>query len=84
MGDELPQCRQPATRLAVAAFVLGAISLLWLLPLAALVGVVLGHVAESKTRHGLVGGRGIAIVGLITSWVALGLFIFRLYSEVSL
>jgi hypothetical protein len=74
---------QPKTSvMAVWSLVLGIIALLLLLvcigPLFAIPGVICAHLAYSRIKHsgGTLGGQGIALAGLITNYVSIGMSIF--------
>ena len=76
---------QPKTpALAVVSLVLGIIALLFLIvclsPLFAIPGVICAHIAYSRIKRsaGALGGQGIALAGLITNYVSIGLSVFRL------
>ncbi len=73
---------QPKTStLAVWSLVLGVISLLFLLvcigPLFAIPGVICGHMAYShiKRSGGVLIGQGMALAGLVTGYISIGLSI---------
>jgi hypothetical protein len=74
---------QPKTStLAIWSLVLGIIGLVFLLacigPLFAIPGVICGHMAYShiKRSSGALAGQGMALAGLITGYVSIGLSIF--------
>jgi hypothetical protein len=75
-----PQPKTPA--LAVWSLVLGILGLLLLLvcigPLFAIPGVVCGHMAYSRIKRssGALAGEGMALAGLITSYISIGMAIF--------
>ena len=77
-----PQPKTPA--LAVWSLVLGILGLLLLLvcigPLFAIPGVICGHMAYSRIKHssGALAGQGMALAGLITGYVSIGLSAFLL------
>ncbi len=60
--------------LAITSFVLGLLS--FLCYFTCLPGIVFGHIALSQIKRsgGLVGGRGFAVVGLVISYVFVGIF----------
>ncbi|MCG7607502.1 MULTISPECIES: DUF4190 domain-containing protein [Mycobacterium] len=62
------QLPRPTTGWAIAALIFGIIG-------GAVIGIICGLVALSKTRTGRFGGRGLAIVGLILSglWIVVGI-----------
>ncbi|SED83312.1 DUF4190 domain-containing protein [Jiangella alba] len=67
--------QQPRTTsgLAVASLVLG---ILWLGWLGSLLAVIFGHVALGKMRRDpSVGGRGLAIAGLVLGYIGIGSFL---------
>jgi hypothetical protein len=74
---------QPKTSaLAVWSLVLGILALLFLLvcisPLFAIPGVICAHLAYSRIKRsgGVLGGQGIALAGLITNYVSIGMSVF--------
>ncbi|MCC6696402.1 MAG: DUF4190 domain-containing protein [Candidatus Hydrogenedentes bacterium] len=70
--DQRPQQRaQPASSLAIASLVLGIGSYLCLGPLLSIPGIITGHMAMPRTRIGRSthGGGGLAIAGLVLSYV---------------
>jgi hypothetical protein len=76
---------QPKTSaLAIWSLILGVIGLLLLLicigPLFAIPGVICGHMAYSRIKHssGALAGQGMALAGLITGYVSIGLSAFLL------
>jgi len=76
---------QPKTSaLALWSLVLGILGLVLLLvcigPLFAIPGVICGHMAYSRIKHssGALAGQGMALAGLITGYVSIGLSVFLL------
>jgi len=75
-----PQPKNSA--LAIWSLVLGIIGLVLLLacigPLFAIPGVICGHLAYSHIRRsgGALAGQGVALAGLITGYISIGLSIF--------
>jgi len=76
---------QPKTSaLAIWGLVLGILALLFLLlclsPLFAIPGVICAHMAHARIKRsgGALGGQGIALAGLITNYVSIGLSVFLL------
>lgn len=75
-----PQPKTPA--LAIWSLVLGILGVLLLLvcigPLFAIPGVVCGHMAYSRIKRssGALAGEGMALAGLITSYISIGMAIF--------
>jgi competence protein ComGC len=75
-----PQPKTPA--LAIWSLVLGIIGLLLLLvcigPLFAIPGVICGHLAYSRIKRssGALAGEGMALAGLITSYISIAMAIF--------
>ena len=74
---------QPKTSaLAIWSLVLGILALLFLLvcisPLFAIPGVICAHLAYSRIKRsgGALGGQGIALAGLITNYVSIGMSVF--------
>ncbi|MCV7284588.1 septum formation family protein [Mycolicibacterium wolinskyi] len=67
VGQPQQSIRPPTTAWAIAALIFGIIG-------AALVSIVCAAIALAKTRTGQVGGRGLAITGLILSgtWIVVG------------
>jgi len=65
----------PTNGLAVASLVLGIVSLACSQCITAIPGVILGHIALKQIRAsgGTQGGRGLAIAGLVTGYVSLGI-----------
>jgi hypothetical protein len=76
----MPQPRN--STLAIWSLVLGIIGLVLLLicigPLFAIPGVICGHVAYShiKRSGGTLAGQGMALAGLVTGYISIGLSIF--------
>jgi hypothetical protein len=74
--------RSKTSALAVTSLVLGILGLVLCMisPLFAIPAVICGHVALSKVKRsaGALGGRGIAIAGLITGYVGLALLLVLL------
>jgi hypothetical protein len=69
---------QPVTNgLAIASLVLGIVGLATCHCLTAVPGVILGHIALSQIRRSAGGqtGRGLAVGGLVTGYIAVGLSI---------
>jgi hypothetical protein len=67
-----------APGMAVASMVLGILSVtiglcLWFLPALPILAVVFGHIALSKIAAQRLPGRGMALTGLITGYVGLGI-----------
>ena len=84
MNEAIPPITGSAPRpktstLAIWSLVLGIIGLLFLLvcigPLFAIPGVICGHMAYSRIKHssGTLVGQGMALAGLVTSYVCIGL-----------
>ena len=77
----LPSTALPpkTSALAIWSLVLGIIGLLFLLvclgPLFAIPGVICGHLAWSRIKHsdGALTGQGMALAGLITGYLSIGL-----------
>ena len=74
---------QPATSgLAIAALVVGVVSLLLAVPIFPLgliggvIGAILGFIARGKIRRGEASGNGIAIGGIVTSILAIAIAVF--------
>ncbi|GLW34659.1 DUF4190 domain-containing protein [Actinoplanes regularis] len=73
-GPMYPQTATPASGWAVAALVLGIVSVLGgfcLLAIPCIGAVVCGHVGLADTRPGTNGGRSMAIAGLIMGYLGL-------------
>ncbi len=71
-GGYQEQPRKGGSGLAIGALVLGILALLssWTIIggiLLGLIGLVLGFIASSRAKKGVASGRGMAIVGIITS-----------------
>jgi len=68
-------CQPAANGLAIASLVLGIAGLATCHCLTAVPGVILGHIALSQIRRSAGGqtGRGLAIGGLVTGYIAVGL-----------
>ena len=67
---------QPVTNgLAIASLVLGIVGLATCHCLTAIPGVILGHIALSQIRRSAGGqtGRGLAVGGLVTGYISVGL-----------
>lgn len=58
--------------LAIASLVLGIVGLCFWLP--SIAAVICGHLALDKIRetNGAVGGKGLAIAGVVLGWIVLG------------
>ena len=75
-----PQPKTPA--LAIWSLVLGILGVVLLLacigPLFAIPGVICGHLAYSRIKRssGALAGEGLALAGLITGYVSIGLSVF--------
>jgi hypothetical protein len=78
----------PAPGTAVASLVLGIVSLLtcWLGFVFAVPGIICGHLALSRIREsgGTMGGRGMALAGLIMSYVAPVLMIIAIFASLGM
>ena len=61
--------------MAIASFVLGIVSLACSQCITAIPGVIFGHIALKQIREsgGTQGGRGLAIGGLVTGYISLGI-----------
>lgn len=64
--------------MAVAALVLGILGVtiglcLWFFPIMPILAVVFGHISLGKINSGGLPGRGMAITGIVTGYVGLGL-----------
>jgi hypothetical protein len=59
--------------MAVAAMVLG---ILWLFWIGSILAVIFGHISLSRIKHDrTLGGRGMAIAGVVLGYVGLGLLV---------
>lgn len=58
--------------LAIASMVLG---ILWIYWIGSVLAVIFGHIALSQTKDPMVGGRGMAIAGVVLGWVGIGFFV---------
>jgi hypothetical protein len=68
--------RSRTSGFAIASFVL---SLVWLLWLGSALAVIFGHIALSQMRRDTsLGGRGLAIAGLVIGYAGLALFALAL------
>lgn len=67
----------PTNGMAVASLVLGIVSLACSQCITAIPGVIFGHIALKQIREsrGTQGGRGLAIGGLVTGYVSLGIVV---------
>lgn len=78
----------PAPGTAVASLVLGIVSLVtcWLGFIFAIPGIICGHLALSRIRQsgGSMGGRGMALAGLIMSYIAPVVMITAILASVSM
>jgi len=74
--------RTKTSALAVISLVLGifAVVLCVISPVFAIPAIVCGHMAMSRIKHsgGLLGGRGVALAGLITGYLGLALLLLML------
>ena len=64
--------------MAVASITLGLLGVtiglcLWFLPVMPVLAVIFGHISLSKIRMTGLPGRGLAITGLVTGYVGIGL-----------
>lgn len=68
---------QTNSTLAIISLVSGIVAWVLVPFISALVGVVTGHMAlgEIKRSNGAVGGRGLAIAGLVLSYLNIGIFV---------
>jgi hypothetical protein len=88
MNQSPPDVPAPVSRknsgLAVGSLVLGILGLLLLLicigPLFAIAGAICGHMAYSQIKKsgGMLEGQGLALAGLITSYITIALSVFIL------
>src|SRR5277367_1977277 len=83
MPPSLPNVTPPKTStLAIWSLVLGILGILFLLacisPLFAIPAVICGHMAGSRIKRssGVLTGDGMALAGLITGYVSIGLSVF--------
>ncbi len=69
-----PPLKPTTSRLAIASMNLGASS--FILPIAAIPAVICGHIARGKIKksQGRLDGSGLALAGLITGYLVLGIF----------
>jgi hypothetical protein len=73
--------QQPSSGLAVASLVLGIVGvfLSWFLfGIPSILAVIFGHVGLSKANNGTGGGKGMAIAGLVTGYVIIGIWLLIL------
>ena len=84
MSETIPPPMQPASQpktsaLAIWSLVLGILGILFLLvclsPLFAIPAVICGHMAYARIKRssGVLAGQGLALAGLITGYVSIGL-----------
>jgi hypothetical protein len=69
---------QPSSGLAVASLVLGIVGIVFswfLFGIPSILAVIFGHVGVSRANKGTGGGKGMAVAGLITGYLVIGLFI---------
>jgi hypothetical protein len=66
--------------MAIASLILGIGGLTFLPLLGSIIGVLLGYAArrDIRSRPGEVGGEGVATVGLVLSWIGIGLAVLGL------
>lgn len=71
----------PTSGVAIGSLVCGILSLVACGPLSAIPGAVCGHMALSQIRlaNGQIGGRGMAIAGLVMSYIALALTLLLVF-----
>jgi len=69
--------------LAVASLVLGLLALFGLGPVAGIPGAIFGHVALSRITkaYGTVGGKGVAIAGLVLSYIGIAWVVVRMIAD---
>ena len=74
-GGYVPPAPPQTNGLAVASLVLGIISLACSQCLTAIPGIIFGHIALGQIRRsgGTQGGRGLAIGGLVTGYISVGI-----------
>lgn len=68
-----PQRVVPTSGMAVASLILGLLGLsgvcCWPLVILSVIGVLCGHLALGETRSGVKAGNGLAVAGLIVSYL---------------
>lgn len=72
---------EPPKGLAIASLVCGCSGILlswFLFGIPSILAVIFGHVALSKARQGTASGRELAIAGLITGYIIIGIFVLML------
>ncbi|WP_063768922.1 DUF4190 domain-containing protein [Verrucomicrobium sp. BvORR034] len=83
-----PEYHSPTNGLAVTALVLGIISLFTcgLLGIGAIVTIIVGHMALAKVRQsgGSLGGKGMAVAGLVMGYVSIALAIVSILASLAL
>lgn len=83
----VPASVVPTSGLAIASLILGIGGLTFLPLLGSIVGVILGYMArnEIRRRPGQVTGDGVAITGLVLSWIGIGLAVlaFLLFGSIA-
>ena len=86
-GQDLPPLYPaPQTNgLAIASLVLGIVSLACSVHIAAIPGVLFGHIAlkEIRNSRGTQAGQGMAIAGLVTGYIALGMLAIALTAGIA-
>lgn len=70
-GYPAPGYVVPTSGLAIASLVCSLVGLVTA-GLAAIAGVICGHIALTETRSGMRGGHGLAVAGLIIGWIQCG------------
>ncbi|MBE3123580.1 MAG: DUF4190 domain-containing protein [Planctomycetes bacterium] len=85
-GGYVPPAPPQTNGLAVASLVLGIISLACSQCLTAIPGIIFGHIALGQIRRsgGTQGGRGLAIGGLVTGYISVGIVLLVLIAYAAL
>jgi hypothetical protein len=73
---------QPTNPLAITSLVLSCVGVM--MGITAPIGAVLGHVARRQIRQQGGQGDGLALAGIITGWIATGLWVLFVIAEVAL
>lgn len=78
-GEVMAGTEPPASALSVTTLILGAFSLCCC-QVSSIAGVILGHIAlrEIKKSEGKLGGSGMALIGLILSYIGLTFFVMSI------
>lgn len=70
---------EPPKGLAIASLVCGVSGVVTCLGIPSVLAVIFGHIALSRVRQGIGGGRELAIAGLVTGYIIIGIFVLVMF-----